>query len=117
MCDDLPSIREVATMSDPPENMSFAADFLSQLEAIPWFGNIGKPVEAGLNVERIYSWEEWPGSEDPSILALATGQQDLYDAIMEEAGGENAHLLSLWEKIHAVVFRVAAPTVPYDAKQ
>jgi hypothetical protein len=108
---------EATPMSESPENTSFVADFLAQLEAVPWFSNIGKPIEAGSDVERIYSWEGWPGPEDPSILELCTEQQDLYDAIMEEAGSENAHLLLFWEQIHAVIFRVAAPTVPYDANR
>jgi hypothetical protein len=92
-------------------------DFLVQLAAVPWFSNIGRTTPPDAGVERISAWEDWPGPEEPAITELSLRHQALFDAIMEGAGEQRAALSELWDRIHAAVFRAAAPRVPYDPKQ
>lgn len=107
----------ISHMTEPTDTTPPLTDFLTQLESIPWFSNIGKPVDAASSVERIYDWNEWPGPNEASIIELSWRQQDLFDALMESAGSERARFSALWESIHGIVFRVAAPKVPYDPQQ
>jgi hypothetical protein len=93
------------------------ADLLVQIESLPWFRNIGKPTPGGPGAQRIYTWEDWPGPEEPSVFELAHRQQALYDEIMRAVGHHREQLLALWERIHAAVFRLAAAEVPYDPQQ
>ena len=104
-------------MDDAPDTSALVADFLAQLEDVPWFGNIGHPVPGDAGVERIFAWEEWPGPEEPTIAELSLRHQALFDSITEAAGEEASPLLELWRRIHAVVFRTASPRVPFDPEQ
>jgi hypothetical protein len=104
-------------MSDAAGDVQSLGDLLAQLEEIPWFSNIGTPTPAGAGVERIYSWEDWPGPEEPPIRELSVRQQGLYDSIMKDAGGLQGALSSLWDRIHATVLHAAARKVPYDPGQ
>ena len=99
-----------------PENPALHK-FLAALPSIPWFSKIGQPIASDSNVVRILSWDEWPGPEDPDIIELSIRQQALYDVIMEKSPHETAQLQTLWEQIHRIVFRDAAPSVPYDSEQ
>jgi hypothetical protein len=92
-------------------------DFLVQLEAVPWFSNIGRPTPHDADVKRIFAWAEWPGPEEPAVAELSLQHQALYDAIMAEAGQQRGALSELWDRIHPVVFQAAASRVPYDARQ
>jgi hypothetical protein len=86
--------------------------FLEQLEKVPWFANVGKPIPLTRGVKQIHSWEEWPGPEDTDEIHL--DQQALYDEIMENAKENQPSLELLWNRIHDTVERVARKTVPYD---
>jgi hypothetical protein len=92
-------------------------DFLAQLEAVPWFSNLGRPTPPDAGVERISAWDAWPGPEEPAIGELSFRHQELYDRITAEAGAERAGLTELWEAIHAAVFRRATSRVPHGATQ
>jgi len=101
-------------MDEDPRTASHVEEFVAELASIPWFSNIGKPTPPGAGVQRIYRWEEWPGPEAPGVWQLHERQQRLYDSVIEEAGGERERLAALWDRIHAAVFRAAAPKLPYD---
>jgi hypothetical protein len=92
-------------------------DFLAQLEAVPWFSNIGGTTPPDAGVERIFAWEDWPGPLEPAVDELFLRHQMLFDAIMGDAGEQRAALSALWDGIHAAVFRAATPRVPFDPKQ
>jgi hypothetical protein len=92
-------------------------DFLAQLEAVPWFSNIGRPTPPGAGVERMAAWEDWPGPEEPAIGVLSFRHQELYDCMMSEAGERRTDLAELWEAIQVAVFRRASPRIPYDPDQ
>jgi hypothetical protein len=104
-------------MNNRDDEITGSNEFLEQLASVPWFSKLGRPAPAGDEVRRITRWEDWPGPEDPSVLELHLEQQALYDLIMSDAGVDLERLRALWERIHAVVFRVAAHEVPYDARQ
>jgi hypothetical protein len=93
------------------------AEFLAELESIPWFRNIGKLLPTDDGVKRILQWEDWPGPEDSAISQLAERQQALYDEIMASCGGDRQGLSRLWGHIHETVFRLAVPVVPCDPQQ
>jgi hypothetical protein len=96
---------------------STVGEFLAQLEAVPWFSNIGRPTPQDVGVKRMFAWEEWPGPEEPTIGELSFRHQALYDRIMAEAGEQRPALAQLWDRIHVAVFRRATSAVPFDAKQ
>jgi hypothetical protein len=50
-------------------------------------------------------------------MEMALRQQDLYDELFATAGQRSPEAKQLWERIHAVVFRDAAPSIPYDPKE
>jgi hypothetical protein len=104
-------------MIQPAESDQDVERFISGLESIPWFRNIGKPTPSDAGVERICSWDEWPGPEEPGISALSDRQQALYDSLTRDSRGETDPRTLLWNRIHEAVFRTAAPKVPYDANQ
>jgi hypothetical protein len=89
-------------------------EFLDQLETIPWFAKLGKPIPDNQGVKRIYSWKEWPGPEDMEVSEIALRQQALYDEIMEKGQENRQSLEALWNKIEETVFSVAKDAVPYD---
>jgi hypothetical protein len=107
----------VPQVTEDPEYSSVVRDFFAQLESVRWFSNIGKTTEGEASVERIHSWADWPGPEDPLIAELSLRQQGLYDEIMSDATIKPATLSLLWDHIHEVVFRTAAPTVRFDPQQ
>lgn len=92
-------------------------EFIAQLEQVPWFRNLGHPLPADADVERIFAWDDWPGPEEPAILELHTQQQDFHDEIMAEAGENRPALSELWDRIHAAVFRRAPSAIPFDSNR
>lgn len=107
----------IAPMNEDPEIYQRVEHFVAELDSIPWFSNIGKPMPPDAGIERIYRWEEWLGPEMPGNTRLHDQQQALYDSLMEEAGDEKEALVALWSRVHAAVLRAAAPKVPYDPNQ
>lgn len=89
-------------------------NFLAQLEAIPWFASIGKPIPAWAGVEQVFSWDKWPGPEDPTVSELHSRQHGLYDEIMARSDQQGNSLSELWAAIQAGVVRLASQRVPYD---
>lgn len=104
-------------MNTDPGRAQLVERFVAELYSIPWFSNIGKPTPPEAGVERIYAWEDWLGPDEPGNSRLFEGQQRLYDSMMDGAGNEKERLAALWDRIHAAVFRAAAPRVPYDPNQ
>jgi hypothetical protein len=98
----------------PPEN-AIVADFLNRIETLPWFANLGESLPEDSDCKRIRDWSEWPGPEEPSVAEIADQQQAIYEELM--AGEHSAQLQELWDRIQAIVLRVAAPRVPYDPEQ
>ena len=104
-------------MADTTGNVPSPDEFLVRLREVPWFADIGRPMPAVSRVERIERWEEWPGPEEESVAILHEKHQALYDSIIEAAGPSRDRLLAMWDRIHFLVFEVAAPRVPYDPDQ
>jgi hypothetical protein len=92
-------------------------EFLDQLERIPWFSRLGNPLSGDCVHKQIHSWEEWPGPEEESVSAVHLRQQALHDNILAESKQLRPSLEELWKRIDAVVIRVAAPSVPFDANE
>ncbi|MHC2066877.1 hypothetical protein ACYFX5_05370 [Bremerella sp. T1] len=97
----------------PPANSEIMADFLNRVESLPWFHNLGQDPPWDSHCRQIQDWSEWPGPEDPSVSEIAYRQQSLYDELM--TGEHSEQLKELWDRIHAIVIRVASSRVPYDA--
>jgi hypothetical protein len=93
-------------------NAKTVPDFLREVQAVPWFSNLGQPIPES-NVPRIYKWDEWPGPLDDEILECSLRQQRLYDQIMGPSEAPET-LQRIWDDIHALVFRDAAPKVRFD---
>jgi hypothetical protein len=89
--------------------------FLRQIETMPWFASIGKPLPPNSRVTQIRDWDEWSGPEDEAVSEMHSRQQALYDEIMAVKGTEVARLL--WNQIQDIVRRVSAARVPYDDKR
>ena len=104
-------------MNEPTVYKKLTVDFLAALEEVPWFANVGKSTAHDSDVQRFYRWEDWPGPETPTSDEMNSRQQALYDLIMNDAGDQTELLTELSGRIHAIVFRLACPVVPYDAKQ
>jgi hypothetical protein len=104
-------------MTPNDEGTARVAKFMHDLEAIPWFANLGAPIPPSCGVNRISQWEEWLGPESEGATELAMRHQALHDEIM--AGPEeNRELLSkLWIQIQDWVIELAGPKVPYDSKE
>ena len=102
--------------ADTNSDLSIEA-FVAQLETVPWFSELGQPGPADAEATRIFSWDEWPGPEDPSVNELALGQQALYDGLLETAGEKRQEFLALWDRIQETVFRAARTRVPYDPEE
>ena len=99
-----------------PDNAQRVERFIAGLDTIPWFSNLGQPTPPEAGVERIYRWEDWPGLEEPGIIDLSQRHQALYDSLIASAEGSADARKGLWDRIHAAVFRAAAPNIPYDPK-
>jgi hypothetical protein len=55
-------------------------EFILELEQVPWFSRLGQAIDDE-SVERIRSWDDWPGPEDPRVERLHLDQQLFYDAL------------------------------------
>lgn len=91
------------------------SEFTTQLNTIPWFKNVGRPSKWDREVKRIYSWAEWPGPEDPGVLALAGERYQAWrDALFEthKAKRDELTLSTAWKEIHDLVMHLAIPRVP-----
>lgn len=104
-------------MGSEAEKDSGITKFLTELESIPWFRTIGKPLPADATAKQLRRWEDWPGPEDPAIFELSERQQALYDEIFAESEENHEELLSLWACIHETVLRCASRAVPYDPER
>ena len=91
--------------------------FLRQLEVVPWFSQLGRPVPPDAEVETISTWKEWPGPEEWNVAELAQRQQELYDGLFGDAADQESPQKSLWDAVHVIVFRRATEFVPYDPNE
>jgi len=89
--------------------------FLQEIEQVPWLSKLGSPSERDADVFRIYSWETWPGPEEPGSEIQAMLYQKWRDDLMEgDAGGK---LTALWAEIESKVRDLARRHVPYDDEE
>ena len=90
-------------------------DFLSDLRVIPWLKNVGQPSPLDRDVLRIYSWDEWPGPEEPGSEIQAS----LYLRWKEELTSDDpqGNLPALFEEIQSEVRALARSNVAYDDNQ
>jgi len=93
------------------------ARFIQDVEAVPWFKNVGHPLPPNSNARQFHRWEDWPGPEDPAIFELSERQQALHDELLASAPEKREGLENLWERVSEIVIRLAASVVPYDANQ
>jgi hypothetical protein len=94
--------------------------FLKQLEALPWFENLGQPNAWDTEVKRIYSWAEWPGPFQPGVAALnekcaPMWREHLFSGFTTKQ--ERYGMEALWEEFQQAVIKQAAVKVPYDPDQ
>jgi hypothetical protein len=93
---------------------SVVEKFLKELESVPWFKNIGKPLPEVATARQFCRWEDWPGPEEPAIFELSKRLQSLYDEILARSAERREELTRLWDRVHKIVFTCASPAVPYD---
>jgi hypothetical protein len=93
------------------------ANFLRQLGEIPWFAQVGKPIQSRSAIQQMSRWDQWPGPEDPRTSELAYHQQALHDEMMDASAPEDQALSELWDTIHATVVTSAAKQVPYHSDE
>lgn len=72
------------------------ARFVEDLEAVPWFKNVGYPLPADMNARPLHQWEDWPGPEEPAIFELSERQQALHDELLASAPERREQLENLW---------------------
>jgi hypothetical protein len=104
-------------MDKHQDQYSAVARFVAELESIPWFRNIGRPLPPDAVAKQLRRWEDWPGPEEPAVFELSERQQALYDELMAESGARRAELLNLWDRVHKRVITCATSAVPYDPAQ
>ena len=57
---------------------------MKELEKIPGFFNIGKPIHDVENIIRINNWNDWAGPFKDSVQKIASRQEKLHDKLMKE---------------------------------
>src|SRR5262249_37511578 len=92
--------------------MTPVATFIEQLDAIPWFANLGEPSSRDQEVFRIYHWDTWPGPEDPGSAMQRAFLMQWHDDLFQSAKPIPG-LREAWQTIHDRVLRLAKPTVGY----
>jgi hypothetical protein len=93
------------------------ARFIQEVEAVPWFNNVGQRLPAETNARQIHRWEDWPGPEEPAIFELSERQQVLHDELLASAPERRKELHNLWKRLNEIVISLAAKAVPYDANK
>ncbi len=93
------------------------AQFIREVNAVPWFKNVGQPLPPDTNARQLHRWEDWPGPEEPSIFEISERQQALHDELLASAPGRRSELERVWKRIGDIVTSLAASAVPYDAKK
>lgn len=102
----------------PESDLGLAvAQFIEDLEAVPWFKNVGQPLPPGTNARQLLRWEDWPGPEEPAIFELSERQEALHDELLSSAPERREQLEKLWQRIGEIVIRLGASAVPYDANE
>ena len=91
------------------------ARFIQEVNAVPWFKNVGQPLPPDTKARQLHGWEDWPGPEEPAIFELSERQQALHDDLLASAPERHEELEHVWEHISEIVMRLAAAEVPYDA--
>jgi len=84
--------------------------FLSELRSIPWFSRVGQPAD-DRRVDRIRSWDEWPGAESPLVEAVHLDQQKFHDELRAEYPSD---LAGFNELVQEIVDHVSPSVREYD---
>lgn len=90
--------------------------FVQQLDAIPWFANLGKPSPRDPEVFRISHWDTWPGPEDPGSEMQSTFRMEWRDELFK-SDARPPGLPEAWAAIQDRVLHLTKPTVGYDDDQ
>jgi hypothetical protein len=96
--------------------MSSVANFIEQLDAIPWFSNLGKPSLRDSEVFRIYDWCIWPGPEDPGSEMQSAFLMERHNDLFKTVEPIPA-LRDTWQTIHDGVMLLTKASVPYNEQQ
>lgn len=96
--------------------MNSVETFIGQLDAIPWFTNLGKPSPRDQDVFRIYHWGTWPGPEDPGSSMMSEFHMQWRDDLFESARSLPS-LREAWQTIYEYVLHLTKPFVPYDEQE
>ncbi|QDV15618.1 hypothetical protein Pan153_02340 [Gimesia panareensis] len=78
--------------------------FISEIEQVPWFDNLGRPPQQDGPAAQIHAWEEWSGPEEPSVIGMHERQQAFYDELTN--GETSTEMRELWEQIQSIVFPI-----------
>jgi hypothetical protein len=90
--------------------------FIDQLEAIPWFANLGKLSPRDTEVFRIYHWDTWPGPEDPGSEMQTTFQMQWHDNLFKSAESTQEKP-DEWKRIYDCVLRLTKASVAYEEQE
>jgi hypothetical protein len=92
--------------------------FLAKLEHIPWFKQLGQASIHDIDVFRIYTWQTWPGPEDPGATIQAQYYRRWHDDLFQTSTPLlDDPLTQLWNRIHDTVFERTRTIVPYQDDQ
>jgi hypothetical protein len=61
---------------EAPEPAASFDDFLTRLEVVPWFTNLGCPTSDDARVERMAAWEDWPGPDESTVAEMFLRHQE-----------------------------------------
>jgi hypothetical protein len=97
--------------------MTSIETFIQQLDAIPWFANLGRPSDRDQEVFRIHNWQTWPGPEDPGSAMQNSFHMRWHDNLFLKSTKTIPCLRKAWETIYKHVLRLAKPTVVWYDEQ
>src|SRR5690242_15421316 len=78
----------------------------ARISAVPLFSALGAAINDS-SISRIWSWDEWPGPEDPRVEDIGTRMQRMYDELA------NLDEKQEWNRTIDLIVKSAAPFVPY----
>lgn len=92
--------------------MTSFEQFLRLLASLPLLRNVGQPIP-DTSVQRLASWEAWPGPSDPLVEAIHTRQAELHDRLLSGSPSA-AELDAAFDELVNAVVALVRDRVPFD---